>query len=179
MGTEIERVALPPAAIQRAVSLAEVRAAMMAAHDRLMACDDVAELAHGADALRALAGDMTTMRRDAEHKAGGLMLADGKRKRLEVEGLGMVERTSDGGTWVDVDYGRAVNDVVSGILRAHEGEVPPVYEFVAELLACFSFAGLKSNGKEGTGLARFGLERESYARQTDRVPTVKVIGGSK
>ena len=81
MGTEIERVALPPAAIQRAVSLAEVRAAMMAAHDRLMACDDVAELAHGADALRALAGDMTTMRRDAEHKAGGLMLADGKRPR--------------------------------------------------------------------------------------------------
>ena len=139
---------------------------------------DTNSLATVVGAIDRLVGLLKILRRDAEAMLVEAM--DKKktgtpvdRQELEVAGL-LVERVQHGGVWQQIDYRAALRDVVRAYLAENGGEVG--LSLAEAFEECFSFGGLKSNAKEGTGLAKWGLKREDYGVQTERTFGAKVQG---
>jgi hypothetical protein len=85
----------------------------------------------------------------------------------------MVERVTEGGNWTDIDWARAVADVIAASVKENGGELN-MRTTAAAIVECFGFSHLKEDAKKQTGLARFGLTRGTYGTKRDATYTARI-----
>lgn len=95
------------------------------------------------------------------------------RDRLVLEGLAVVEPNDTGGRWTEVDYPKLLNAVIGIAWANGEIENPmSVAQIVADVV---TFAGIRSDKRKGTGLAKYGLDRSAFAKYVEGKPGVRII----
>lgn len=97
--------------------------------------------------------------------------------RLEIPGVGVVEPNDKGGRWTDIDYQAALVAVLKalGIRGLVDGEVLEPSDLADAIAGMFSFSGLRSDKRKGTGLASVGLDREMFGVYREGTPGVRII----
>ena len=156
-----------------------LEAAILDASDRLPTlAGDTEALAFGIVNLDSLIGQLKTLRDEAAILAFESLprteaREGARRQKVAIDGLGVVEPVHATSSWKNWDKRRMLLAAVGRAVDA--GTVNHPNDVVDVVLEVASVGGGKSNVKEGTGLAKYGLERGSFARSEYGKPSVRII----
>lgn len=174
--SQLPAVPRPPARTpaERA-GLAALEAAILYASDRLPElAGDTEALALGITNIARLRAQLGDLLDQAEQMAyESLPEARGRKTRAVVEGVGTVEPVHAQRSYREWDKPRMLRAAVG--VAMERGEINHPQDVVDVVLEVASVGGGKANYREGTGLVKYGLEREDFARLELGRPGVRIV----